>query len=384
MKSRTFGMHKISFRRPEGETKKPLIEEKEENGERKGEEEEDEKDEWEDDKDDDDKDDDVDEDEDYEGCWKEKEPTQEEQLASVVAKEEDHGSDGEDCELHVYEIKFDSRGEQYTLRAGTRFNIPPPKPKSHRACLVLNRHYNSRGEVRSTQLEIQSRHIIKGLREVIGIYPGVDFATYPVSIRESFRCLYHYQDEIRWYAEASEDQQEKSHIHLCLQYMEKSLHREIKISKSSNSPELECRDLWMAFKPGCLIYESDGGNHRLSRLWSICEERENDKEIESWTLSTERIHYRGKRIGVSEGRVKIEQYSGCKPICALAAMPLHLHPEEEKIRCDLLKRGRKYLSLGDIHHCYYEGVLQERKTKESNGRQTNVSTQCARIKTIFG
>lgn len=341
-------MHKTSFRRPEGdfrrpegEAKKPLIVGLEEDMEK--EEKEDEEDEWED------------EEEGEEDWWEEKQPTQEEQLASVVAKEEDYGSDGEDCELHVYEKKFDTRGEQTTLRAGTKVDIPLPKPKSHRACLVLNRHYGYNGEARHTKLEIQSRHVIKALREVIGTYPGVDFATKSVSITEPPRCLYHYQDEIRRYAEASNDKQEKSHIQLCLQYMEKSLNREIKISKSSNSPELEYRDLWMVFKPGCLIYEDMGDFELLSRLQSMYDEGHNE-EPKSWALSTEAIGYRGKEVGVRLKHICIKQYSGCKPICELAAIPLHLHPEEERIRFDLLKRGRKYLSLGGTHHCYYDNV----------------------------
>ena len=37
--------------------------------------------------------------------------TREEQLASVIQEEEVH-SDGEDCELHVYERRIDTRGEE--------------------------------------------------------------------------------------------------------------------------------------------------------------------------------------------------------------------------------------------------------------------------------
>ena len=345
-------MHKTSFRSPEGgfrrsegEANKPLIVGLEEDMEK--EKKEDGEDEWED------------EEEGEEDWWEEKKPTQEEQLASVVAKEEDYGSDGEDCELHVYEKKFDTRGEQTTLKAGTKVDIPPPKPKSHRACLVLNRHYGYRGQFRYTELEIQSRHVIKALREVIGTYPGVDFATKSVSITEPPKCLYHYQDEIRRYAEASNDKQEKSHIQLCLQYMEKTFHREIKLSKSSSSPEWEYRDLWMAFKPGCLIYEDMGDFELLSRLRSMYDEGDY-VEPESWVLSTEVIGYRGKEVGVRLRHISIKQYEGCKPIRELSAIPLHLHPKEERIRYDLLKRGRKYLSLGGIHHCYYEDVAYGR------------------------
>ena len=90
--------------------------------------------------------------------------TQEEQLSYVLPNEE-HGSDGEDCELHVYERRRDIRGEERYLRAGTNFEFEPPKRRSHKACLLLTRYFYSSGD-RFIELVVQSRHIIKALREV--------------------------------------------------------------------------------------------------------------------------------------------------------------------------------------------------------------------------
>ena len=286
----------------------------------------------------------------------EMEPTHEEQLAAVVVNEEDFGSDGEDCELHVYESKYDTRGEKITLRAGTKYGVAPLKFRSHRACLVLTRQYRRYGaKVAWTSLDVQSRYVIRALRKVIGTYPGVDFTSNPISILEPPRCLFHYRDELRKHAEESEDEKEKSHIHPCLQYMEKTLHREIKILESSVLPGLEFDDLWMAFKPGYLVYE-DVHDHEVSRLHSICEaEREYDKTA-AWVLLVDNITYRGEKVGTARCVEKIKRYSGSKPICELPIYPLHLHNKKEKLRCDLLKRGRKYLSLWGIHHCFYDGI----------------------------
>ncbi|KAL8758795.1 MAG: hypothetical protein Q9199_001206 [Rusavskia elegans] len=239
-------------------------------------------------------------------------PIQEEQLDAVLVKEEEPGSDGEECEIHVYESKYDTRGEEVTLRAGTKSEIKPPKPKSHRACLVLTRQYNRHAEVVSTRLEIQSRHLTKALRKVIGTYHGIDFNARTISIVEPPRCLFHYQDELRRHAQESDNEQEKSHLRLCLQYMEKTLHREIKISQSSDSPELEHRDLWMAFKPGCLVYERMDGFERVLRLRSIYEEEDDDAELAHWTLSTERIQYSGKDVGTIYLSIEIKRYTGCR------------------------------------------------------------------------
>ena len=287
--------------------------------------------------------------------------TKEEQLASVIQEEEVH-SDGEDCELHVYENRFDTRGEEVCLRAGTKTKFMPPKRKSHRACLVLNRHFYRQGEFWYSELEIQSQHIVEALRKVIGNYAGVDFTLKFVVIQEPPRCIFHYQDELRQHAETSGDDQLKSHMQLCLEYMEKTLHREIKISKAlmsnvSGSHELEHRHLWMVFKPGCLVYEKVEGVERLSRLRSINDHKDDESEqIEEWSLSTECIQYSRSDIGFVHHAIDIERYDGSKPLCELAAVPLSFHPEKERLRHDLSERGRKFLSHCGIHHRLYDGA----------------------------
>ena len=289
-----------------------------------------------------------------------KQPTQEDELAAVVLKEEEPGSDGEECEIHVYESKYDTRGENVILRAGTKSEIKPPKPKSHRACLVLTGQYDLRGKVLYRVLEIQSRHLVRVLRKVVGTYPGIDFTARPVRLIEPPECLFHYQDELRRHAQESNNEQEKSHVRLCLQYMEKTFHREIKILKSSESPELEYRDLWIAFKPGCLVYGKSNGIEYISRLTSISQLiNGDDDESKHWSLCAKSIQYSGNKVGLAHSvHKKIERYAGCKPICDLNVVPLHLHPEEERIRCDLLKRGRKYLSLWGIHHRFHDGMFR--------------------------
>ncbi|PMD25577.1 P-loop containing nucleoside triphosphate hydrolase protein, partial [Hyaloscypha hepaticicola] len=287
------------------------------------------------------------------------------------------------CELHVYEKRFDTRGEKVLLRAGTKSELAPPKEKSHRACLVLTRHYGFgfTKQLQYTELEVQSRHIIKALREVIGTYRGVDFASKPVSIREPPRCLFHYQDELRRYAEASDNQQLKSHLRLCLQYMEKTLHKEIKIFQSLSklsSPEIDHCHLWMVFKPGILVYEKEDGIERLSRLRSIVGEEEDDSyELKTWHLLTERIHHIGSGVGLAYHKLKIDRYEGRKPVCELTAVPLHLHPESERIRHDLLERGRKFLSLCRISHCFYDGVAHMCYRVSPQDDETSHTNVCA-------
>ena len=188
------------------------------------------------------------------------------------------------------------------------------------------------------------------------------FTSNTVAIEEPPRCLFHYQHELRGHAESSKNNRLKSHMQLCLQYMEKILHREIKILNEiklsqSKSYELEQCDLWMLFQPGCLVYQKLDGNEVLTRLQSISDEKNYQNEIKSWILEPEYISWNGIDIGRLTGFViKIPRYEGCKLVCDLNAVFLTFLPEEPSIRHDLLERGRKFISLCGIHHCFYDGM----------------------------
>ncbi|KAK8131641.1 ATPase family AAA domain-containing protein 3B [Apiospora sp. TS-2023a] len=237
--------------------------------------------------------------------------------------EDEYGSDGEDCELHIYEARFDTRGERVVLRAGTKHDLSSPvKKKSYRASLVITRHYSRENprKVRHTELEIQSKHIIIALRKVIGTYDGVDFTSKSVSILEPPRCLFHHRDELRQYAKASDNKELKKHMHLFLQYADKALSQEIKMFDSFLSgrllgPEIEHSRLWMLFKPGCLVYQERQGIESVSRLRSIVEEKDRKTGQDlSWILNTERVGFVNEKIGLTHDLIRINRIANCQQI----------------------------------------------------------------------
>lgn len=81
-------------------------------------------------------------------------------------------NEGEICEIHMYERRFDSRGDQVLLQSGTRADLGWTINRSMEAALVLTRYYSITKELVSTQLEIISPHIRAALNEVVGSYPG--------------------------------------------------------------------------------------------------------------------------------------------------------------------------------------------------------------------
>ncbi|KAK6860718.1 hypothetical protein PG995_004354 [Apiospora arundinis] len=301
-----------------------------------------------------------------EGC--EVKPTNDlDRLSELIKSEEEYGSDGEDCELHIYESRVDTRGERVILRAGTKRDLSTAtKKRSSQAALVVTRFYNqwSPQKAHRTELEVQSKYLVIALRNVVGDYSGVDFTSKTVCFVEPPRCLFHYRDDLQQYAEASDDNTLKDHMQLLLQYTQKVLSQETKTYDSFLSgrllaPELEHSRLWILFKPGCFVYEKLDGIESISRLRSIEGEREktgNTDRLVSWILFSERINLVRGKIGLTRHQVKISRYDGRRPIFYLSAVPLQFHPEEDRIKLDLLERGRRFISLSGMNHCYYDGT----------------------------
>ena len=135
---------------------------------------------------------------------------------------------GEKCEIHLYERRFNTRGEPITLQSGSRSDLVWPVESSIEAALVVTRFYNHRKELESTQLEIKSPYIREAMKTVIGSYPGVNINSGgPILVPGDPRCLFHYRNELNSYASKCQNKKAREHILFCLKYLSKVLNEEI-------------------------------------------------------------------------------------------------------------------------------------------------------------
>ncbi|KAI1130525.1 P-loop containing nucleoside triphosphate hydrolase protein [Nemania abortiva] len=284
-------------------------------------------------------------------------PTLEEQLQNV---DDPTASDGEDCEIHYYEERFDTQGERVCLRVGTKSAIEFEKPKSHRACLVRTRVYDSDRELIHTRLEIQSRYVHKALQEVIGPYLGLDFDIPTITIYHPLEPLFHYRRELQEYSNKCNDSKTQSHLGLCLRYVKYTLSREISLfdqvfANESSNLEIDYENLWIAYKPGDLIYKKVGKTDTVSRLRRF---GVGGGKQPRWRVLTETIEYDGTDFGHVDSETFIGEYHGRVCIRDLEAFPLHFHPRKAQIQDALVQRGQRYVSLQGACHRFFNGIAR--------------------------
>jgi hypothetical protein len=269
------------------------------------------------------------------------------------------GGQGELCELHSYDSRYNAKGEQIVLRTGSKYAFDDKEENSPEAALVLTRYVDF-GKVSETSLEIRSPYIKKALKGVIGSYPGVNIdSEQSVRIHGKPRCLFHYRHELDQYATASNDVSIKQHVIFCLKYMTKALQKEISIydniiGSKMSTPRANYEDLWMAFRPGALVYTKDQDSEYVYKFKDMDEDYDGCHHY--WELELERVESNGKTFGLVDKSVRILRFDGYKALTDLAIFPLVFHKDYENVREELLIRGRKYAALTGVHYRIYDGV----------------------------
>ncbi|KAF6834490.1 ATPase [Colletotrichum plurivorum] len=265
-------------------------------------------------------------------------------LDFVEALEIDDGG-GIDCELHVYESRHDTWGEEVKLRVGVKQQFEPPKDRSHAAALVLTRYYDSKKTLSRTSLKIRSPYLRKALRDVVQKYPGIAFDTAGKTTLtgEDLWCLFHYRNELEEYAKLSNDSKLQSHMDLCLQYVDRKFHEEIARYNSTVGTRhanagLEFRHLWMAFRPGDLLYQKTQEIETLV-VFKRMTLQGASKDHEYWQVFVHRVQCNGTSVGYVENTIIVKKYDGFVAFTTLSIFPLRYHQDSETIKERLLERG---------------------------------------------
>lgn len=179
------------------------------------------------------------------------------------------------------------------------------------------------------------------------------------------KCLFHYRFKLRQYANDIDDIEATKHVYFTLRYMEQILltsswtgtmvprtdateERANGPSPSKHMPGLQLENLWMAFRPGCLIYLLEDGKENVYRLRNMTQRILRNSFLlpsPSWNLDLLTINYNGKSFGYSTKHLSIYPYEGHVPFTKLRAFPLEYREKKNEIMQRMVARGKKFVTL---------------------------------------
>jgi len=114
--------------------------------------------------------------------------------------------------------------------------------------------------------------------------------------------------------------------------------------------------LWALFTPNTEVYTScQGTNAPRCVLYNHCEEKTEMDGSKYMHIEGRYLNSEGKALGEAITGIKIPIFRGAKQIQHLPAYPFQYHAEKEKVRQELIRCGRDFVSLMGVHHRQYEG-----------------------------
>ncbi|EPE32588.1 P-loop containing nucleoside triphosphate hydrolase [Glarea lozoyensis ATCC 20868] len=269
------------------------------------------------------------------------------------------GATGLICERKIYEVHYNSRGQQFTVlvKPDGSWNIAKCQDLDQDSALIWTKFYTREHDIERSELLIQSPFLVSALQEVITEYPGVNIQSKAIVIRGLPECIFHYRTELQTYGAGLVDMAPRKHLGLLLQHcfnaLKLHLDRFYSSMVFSNSPGLNFDDLWMAFRPGELLCQDTDGRMNASRLVTM--RRSN---LSTWHLETLRMSFDGTNFGYEQTSCEVQQYDGYMGLDQLPIFPLKYHTDENNLRLKLEQRGRRYVISFGADFRQYVGMAK--------------------------
>ncbi|KAM0236194.1 hypothetical protein ACHAPO_005419 [Fusarium lateritium] len=246
----------------------------------------------------------------------------------------------------------------------------------------VRRTFDWEGKYRTTIVDIKSKLLRECLQDVIGNVEGVSLVDEVPKISPNLLFLYledmrNHLKALRKAKPAGETKKarkrnqerlkdKRKHLKVLIKYLDHDYER----TKESLYPMLESGLitfdlLWALWKPNTLAYTTTYGSTQEPRVFKV-EMAQLHRSImkgEFYYVDGKYFEFDGKRFGYGNMAVEMEEFQGAKKITSLSCYPLQYHQKEEKLRRDLIERGKKFVSLSGVHYKSYQGIAFLKRKK---------------------
>ncbi|WPH00417.1 P-loop containing nucleoside triphosphate hydrolase protein [Acrodontium crateriforme] len=266
---------------------------------------------------------------------------------------------GSKCSLKIWQERYNAEGEQEKVEVPDLGGSPSVDAEY---AVVVRQIFSERNRLDLTRLTVNSPHILKAFRDVVGSHPAVpaDFSE-PFDMESPFQMLYHSWDDLVAYKEKLEDESARNHLDVLFKYMNVGLAPEKNIVENmTRKSMIDFQRLWMIYRPGKIAVTYTKGHPWLMQIVKAAYDENNNcgKYLEVHTIYTD---YDGKDVGVAKKSIKILQkvnfgQENSTNITELPIFPREFIHEGPELEERLIERGKKFTSLQGVSIKHYDGL----------------------------
>ncbi|RKF64482.1 putative aaa family [Erysiphe neolycopersici] len=253
--------------------------------------------------------------------------------------------------------------------------------KYDRYVFNVRKSFDWDGRYVETKVEVKSKYMKEILTKVMEADKSSSFASRSPKVCPN--RLFLFRDEIQEYYQnlkslkkggkklskksLKHTEAKLKHLKLLIKYLETDYDR----VKKTMFPMLESGVinydlLWGLYKPGSIVCTPTYGSRDYLRAFKVDNyEKVICMKLGPYYLITGKyLEYDGKTWGKGSIEVRVPGFKDVRKITDLECFPLQCHEDAEKIRNDLINRGKKFVSLQGVHYKVHEGMAYLQKKKD--------------------
>ncbi|KAJ5042279.1 uncharacterized protein L3040_004831 [Drepanopeziza brunnea f. sp. 'multigermtubi'] len=272
-----------------------------------------------------------------------------------------------DSTIHNYKLTDTAEDEESSEYDQYLFNV--------------RRTFDWEGQYKKTVIDIKSKLIKEALSEVMEGVKGVSLVEqspvvdpnllflYLEDLRGVFRELKHKKVTVKKGRKKAikRNLTKRKHLKVLLKYLDK----DYSATKKTLYPMLDSglvsfEYLWALYKPNTLAYTTTYGSEDEPRAFKIelAEKEHSFMKGEWYSIEGKYLEHDGKQWGMGTMDCEVPAFKGARKITSLNCYPLKYHKNEEKLRADLVERGKKFVALQGVNYKSHEGMAYYKKKRQ--------------------
>ena len=243
---------------------------------------------------------------------------------------------------------------------------------------TIRRRFDWEHKYLATIVDIKSEPLKECLQHIMSAVKGISLVEDTPHLDPNM--LFLYLEEMRQYAktldaEADEKGRKEAkvihnkakHLRIMVKYLDKDFAE----TKKNLYPLLENGMitfdlLWALYRPNSIAYSATYGDHEEPRAYKIdfATKESHFMRGQWYTVEGRYLEYDGKTFGMGTTHSEISSFQGVRKITSLDCYPLQYHKESEKLRTQLIERGKHFVSLQGMNYRHHKGMAYAKRKKQ--------------------
>jgi hypothetical protein len=243
---------------------------------------------------------------------------------------------------------------------------------------TVRRRFDWEHKYLATIVDIKSEPLKECLQHVMSGVKGISLVEDTPHLDPNM--LFLYLEEMRQYVKTLEEEAEgkkrkeakvlvdkAKHLRIMVKYLDKDFSE----TKKNLYPLLENGMitfdlLWALYKPNSIAYSATYGDQEEPRAFKIdfATKESHFMRGQWYTVEGRYLEYDGKTFGMGTTHSEISSFQGVRKIASLDCYPLQYHKESEKLKAQLIERGKHFVSLQGMNYRHHKGMAYAKRKKQ--------------------